>query len=188
MTTDIRRVTAGQFAHPALFYTGDGEYLAGTMPFIEAGLSDGEPVAVAAPAQHIALLRGELGLAAGQVHLVDLTEVGRNPGRIIPAVLRAFADPHPDEHVRIIDEPIWPARATAAYPACLQHEALINTSFAGRAVTVLCPFDIGRLDRSVLADAARTHPTLLDRRGAHDSGYYAPDAVLADCNTPLPAP
>ncbi|TQM13272.1 MEDS domain-containing protein, partial [Pseudonocardia kunmingensis] len=37
------------FRHPALFYAGMDEYLAGTMSFIADGLAAGEPVAVAVP-------------------------------------------------------------------------------------------------------------------------------------------
>ncbi|HEX9334480.1 MAG TPA: sensor histidine kinase [Pseudonocardiaceae bacterium] len=180
--------TDATFAHPALFYRGDGEYLAGTVPFITDGLAAGDPVAVAVPGAHVSLLRAELGRAADHVHLVDMTVVGRNPGRIIPGVLREFADRHPDRHVRIIGEPIWPHRTVEEYPACLRHEALINHSFTGRAVTVLCPYDSDGLDRRVLADAARTHPLLVDQHGTYSSGRYAPDAVLVDCNQPLPVP
>lgn len=180
--------TDGTFVHPALFYHGDGEYLAGTVPFITDGLTAGDPVAVAVPEAHIALLRSALGTAAERVRLVDMTVVGRNPGRIIPGVLRDFADRHPDRHVRIIGEPVWPRRTADEYRACLRHEALINHSFTGRAVTMLCPYDADGLDGDVLADAARTHPVLLDREGERDSARYAPDAVLMDCNQPLPAP
>lgn len=176
------------FIHPALFYHGDGEYLAGTVPFITDGLSAGDPVAVAVPGAHVRLLRAALGPTADRVRLLDMTVVGRNPGRIIPGVLRDFADRHPDRHVRIIGEPIWPRRTAEEYPACLRHEALINHSFLGRSVTVLCPYDADGLDRTVLADAARTHPVLVDQDGTHDSGRYAPDAVLVDCNQPLLAP
>jgi hypothetical protein len=34
---------------------------------------------------YLALLRRELGVAAGRVRMLDMTDVGRNPGRIIPA-------------------------------------------------------------------------------------------------------
>lgn len=176
------------FFHPALFYHGDGEYVAGTVPFIRDGLSAGDPVAVAVPGGHVELLRSALGASADQVAMVDMTVVGRNPGRIIPGVLRDFADRHRDQHVRIIGEPIWPRRSAEEYPACLRHEALINHAFTGRDVTVLCPYDADGLDPDVLADAARTHPVLVDQDGTRDSGRFAPDDVLTDCNQPLPAP
>lgn len=179
---------AESFAHPALFYADAGEYLAGTVPFITGGLAAGEPVAVSVPPENLALLRSELGAAAARVRMLDMTEVGRNPGRIIPGVLRAFADGHPGRAVRIIGEPIWARRSAAEYPACVQHEALINHAFAGRRATILCPYDTATLEPRVLADAARTHPILVDANGSRESGEYAPDEVVADYNLPLEAP
>ncbi len=180
--------TDNRFAHSALLYRGDSEYLATTVSFVRAGLSAGEPVAVAVPAARIALLRGELGRTAARIHLVDLATVGRNPGWILPGVLREFADRYPGRPVRIVEEPIWPGRGVDEYPACVRHEALVNRSFAGQAVTIRCMYDAERLDRAALADVARTHPLVLERDATRVDGRYAPEAVLAAYNTKLPAP
>lgn len=147
------------FAHPALFYRGEEQYTAGTVPFLLEGLAAGEALAVAVPGPHLDLIRGGLGTGATGVEFLDMTEVGRNPGRIIPGVLRAFADAHPGRRVRIIGEPIWAGRSAEEYPACVQHEALINAAFEGREVTILCPYDADGLAPEVLADAHATHPT-----------------------------
>jgi anti-sigma regulatory factor (Ser/Thr protein kinase) len=180
---------AEPFRHPALFYRGMDEYLAGTLPFIEEGLAAGEPVAVAVPGAQLEALRAGLGDAAPRVRLIDMTRAGRNPGRILPGVLFAFADHHRDaEFVRIIGEPIWAGRSAEEYPACVQHEALINHAFAGRSVEILCPYDVATLPDDVLQDAERTHPTLIGPAGARFSGRYAPDDVIADYNRALPAP
>lgn len=176
------------FVHPALFYRGADEYLAGTVPFVREGLADGAPVAVAVPGPNLRLLRDALGRDAAAVRMLDMTRVGRNPGRIIPGVLRAFADVHPDAHVRIIGEPIWAGRSDREYPACAQHEALINVAFAGRAATILCPYDLDGLDAEVLADAEATHPLLVDADGARPSGEYAPERIVSAYNRELPVP
>ena len=117
---------AEPFSHPALFYRSDQEYVAATTAFVREGLAAGEPVAVAVPGPHLAMIESELGPDARGVHLLDMNVAGRNPGRIIPNVLRDFADRHPDGHVRIIGEPIWPGRTETEYPACAQHEALFG--------------------------------------------------------------
>ncbi|KZB79226.1 sensor histidine kinase [Amycolatopsis regifaucium] len=180
--------TADPFVHPALFYAGPDDYLAGTVPFIRQGLLAGEPVAVSVPGPNLELLRTALGQDAEQVRLLDMTEEGRNPGRIIPGVLRAFADAHPDQRVRIIGEPIWAGRSELEYPACAQHEALINLAFTGRDVTILCPYDTTRLDAHVLADAEATHPLLVDTDGERPSAGYDPQRIIGGYNTPLPEP
>ncbi|WP_113703964.1 anti-sigma factor RsbA family regulatory protein [Nonomuraea lactucae] len=179
---------ADPFVHPALFYRGDREYATATTAFVREGLASDEPVAVAVPSANLKLIESELGVDAVRVQLLDMEEAGRNPGRIIPAVLRAFADRHPGEHVRIIGEPIWPGRTATEYPACAQHEALINFAFAGRRVTILCPYDADRLDPAVLDEAALTHPVIRDGRGERPSDAYAPQQVVRAHNLPLGEP
>ncbi|WP_433323761.1 anti-sigma factor RsbA family regulatory protein [Spirillospora sp. CA-294931] len=175
------------FVHPALFYRDREEYLRGTVPFVRAGLEAGEPVAVAVPGPQLKLLRDAVG-DGSDVLWQDMHEAGRNPGRIIPGVLRAFADGFPHNRVRIIGEPIWPGRSATEYPACAQHEALINLAFEGRAVTILCPYDAAGLEPGVLADARATHPTLIDHEGTRESPEYAPHRVIDDQNVAFPAP
>jgi anti-sigma regulatory factor (Ser/Thr protein kinase) len=176
------------FAHPALFYQGPWEYLSETVPFIREGLAADEPVAVAVPGPRLELLREALGDLATGVRMLDMSVAGRNPGRIIAEVLRAAVDAHPDKHVRVIGEPIWPGRSDLEYPACAQHEALINLAFAGRSATILCPYDIAGLDPTVIADAVATHPTLIQSGASWPSPGYAPERVVAEHNRTLPEP
>lgn len=173
------------FAHPALFYRTGEEYVEQTVSFVRKGLAAGEPVAVAVPGPNLDLIRAGLGADAEDVLLLDMTEAGRNPGRIIPGVLRAFADAHPQERVRIIGEPIWAGRTPVEYPACAQHEALINAAFEGRTVTILCPYDESRLDADVLADARGTHPTVITGGREQASDVYDWQAVVARYNEAL---
>lgn len=178
-----------RFRHPALFYRGLDEYLAGTLPFIAEGLWAGDPVAVAVPGSKLGPLRAALGESAGQVRLIDMTQAGRNPGRILPEVLFAFADHHVGANrVRIIGEPVWPGRSEVEYPACVQHEALINQAFAGRPVDILCPYDLNGLPERFAADAERTHPTVIGSAGPRPSGHYEPSRVLSEYNQVLPEP
>ena len=181
-------MSAGPFAHPALFYRDEREYLAGVVPFVRKALVAGEPVAVAVPTENLRLLREEIGAEDG-VRFLDMREAGRNPGRIIPGVLRAFADAQsPDTRVRIVGEPIWAGRTATEYPACAQHEALINAAFQGRRVTILCPYDTRRLDPRIIADAHATHPVVVDAGSGREreSGVYDPEALVARYNEPLP--
>ncbi|UBU11665.1 sensor histidine kinase [Nonomuraea gerenzanensis] len=180
---------AEPFVHPALFYRDVDEYLVATTTFIREGLAAGEPVAVAVPPWNLALIEAELGAQAAGVLLLDMTEAGRNPGRIIPNVLRAFADRQdPGRHVRIIGEPIWAGRSATEYPACAQHEALINLAFTGRNVTILCPYDVEGLAAEVIREAARTHPVLRDATREWASDDYAPELVVDGHNRPLDEP
>jgi anti-sigma regulatory factor (Ser/Thr protein kinase) len=177
------------FVHPALFYADPAEYLAGTVPFIQAGLAADEPVAVAVPGENLERLQAALGTDAGRVQWHDMRVAGRNPGRIIPGVLLAFAAAHRGRPVRIIGEPIWAGRSAIEYPACAQHEALINAAFTDRHATILCPYDTGRLDPAWIDDAYRTHPVVWTPTGRWDSRHYTdPVTAAAGFNQPLPDP
>jgi anti-sigma regulatory factor (Ser/Thr protein kinase) len=177
------------FDHPALLYRDRDDYLAGTLPFITDGLAAGEPVAVTVPTANLDLLRSALGAHSERVLLHDMSVVGRNPGQIIPGVLLAFADAYPGRRVRIVGEPVWATRSVAEYPACVQHEAMINTAFAGRDATILCPYDVTELPAAWLEHALRTHPTITTAIQRWDSpGFKDPVAVVADFNEPLADP
>ncbi|PGH47525.1 sensor histidine kinase [Streptomyces sp. Ru87] len=180
---------ADPFDHPAFFYSGEQEYVAGTVPYLLDGLAAGDPVAVAVPGPQLELLRSALGGRASEVRMLDMTQAGRNPGRIIPGVLRSFADAAPaGTRPRIIGEPIWAGRSATEYPACVQHEALINLAFEGRTVSILCPYDAARLPETVLADARATHPVLRDAASERPSDAYAVERMIRRYNEPFPPP
>ncbi len=112
---------------------------------------------LAIPGDKLGSIRDALGDAADDVTMADITDFGRNPGRII-AGQHAFIDAHPDQHVRVIAEPAWTGRTEHEYLACLQHEALTNIAFAGSNITGLCPYDASGLDETVLGHVRLTHP------------------------------
>ncbi|MFD9359580.1 anti-sigma factor RsbA family regulatory protein [Streptomyces sp. NPDC060031] len=176
------------FVHPALFYEDLAEYVSGVGGFVRAALSADEPVLVAVPGPHLDALRESLGASGTDVVWTDMTELGRNPGRIL-AALQDFADRHAGRAARIVGEPIWPGRSPAEVLEATRHEALINSAFTGRTATILCPYDVRGLASSVVADARRTHPTLLEGgRELLSAAYTDASVVSADCDRPLPEP
>ncbi|MFF5486077.1 anti-sigma factor RsbA family regulatory protein [Streptomyces virginiae] len=176
------------FVHPALFYRGQADYLAGVGGFVRTALAADEPVLVAVPGPRLDALREDLGGDATGVTWTDMTHLGRNPGRIL-AALQNFADRGAGRPARIVGEPIWPGRSRAEVLEATRHEALINTAFAGRRATVLCPYDVLGLPAEVVSDARRTHPTLLeDDKSVLSPEYEDASSVCADCDDPLPEP
>jgi anti-sigma regulatory factor (Ser/Thr protein kinase) len=115
---------------------------------------------------------------------VDITELGRNPGRIL-GLAGAFVDKHSHRRVRMLGEPVWPGRTAVEYPACLQFEALVNLAFDDLDVTCACLYDAARLDDNVLADAHVTHPIVEQGGSRRRSAEYSPDAALLRGNEPL---
>lgn len=166
--------------HEALFYLDADEYVAGIAMFLREGLELAEPALVAVPNTHLDVVRSAMGPDGRWVRFVDMAEAGRNPGRIIPTVLYAFAQEHQGSRVRIVGEPIWAGRTPAEYRAALQHEALINVALADQAATILCPYDQSGLDAMALADARRTHPVLVEGDRRETSAEYTDPRVVAD--------
>ncbi len=179
-------MTYARGGHAAFLYRTQREYLDCLLPFISESVQAEQAVLVAVPAPRLAVLTEGLGRLAERVVMTDMIEVGRNPSRILGEVLSSFVDKHADQPVRIVGEPMWPSRSEVEYPACVQHEVLINRAFLGRDVTVVCPYHVTQLGREVIADAHRTHPVLWQDGGfEHDNASYAPEAMLARYNQPL---
>jgi anti-sigma regulatory factor (Ser/Thr protein kinase) len=186
MTTGGQPREQAGFWHPALFYGSQHEYLDQLVPFVTDALAQSAAVLVAVPGPNLAVLRAALGADADRVTMADMTQAGRNPGRILGGVLGAFAQAHSETPVRIIGEPIWPDRTPTEYPACVQHEALINAAFANRCdAAIVCPYDTTALGTAVIADARATHPVIWQDGHETTSVDYAPEHVVARYNQPL---
>jgi anti-sigma regulatory factor (Ser/Thr protein kinase) len=172
------------YDHSALLYHSEREYVDALVQFISEGLDLLQPVMLAVPGEKLASLRDALGNAATDVTMADITEFGRNPGRILAEEL-AFVDRHPGQHVRIVAEPAWAGRTDSEYLACMQHEALVSLAFVGAEMTGLCPYDASCLDESVLANVRLTHPEIWLGGSRTHCLEYAVDAALEQCNQPL---
>lgn len=182
------RANGDSFQHVALLYRGEAEYLAAVPAFVRAALARGDPVLVAVPCFRAEPVREVLGADAERVTFADMAEVGRNPGRIIPAV-QAFAADYPGRRVAAVGEPAWPARSTAEFMEAARHEALSNLAFLGTPLTALCPYDATALPAEVLDAAAQTHPLLAGSGGPSASpAYLGPGIAPPRCLEPLPAP
>lgn len=185
--TTVKGTVGGDSWHEALLFGGDDEFVSGTAPFVREGLERGEAVAVAVPPAHLSLLRDVLEDVVQEVQWFDMAEEGRNPSRIMPAVIASFADRRPGP-VRFVGEPVWPARSADEYVACVEHEALVNSAFMGRDLRIRCPYDRSGLKPAMLAEAAVTHPVLVEGGVRRSSPDYAPEGLRATYNLPLPAP
>ena len=87
------------FAHSALIYHSQREYLDFVVRFVLDGLAMDEAVLVAVPGDKLALLRDALQRGGGglpaELQMADITEVARNPSRLM-AMEGSFAGDHSD--------------------------------------------------------------------------------------------
>ncbi|MET8574971.1 sensor histidine kinase [Streptomyces sp. NPDC005012] len=178
------------FFHPALFYRSEDEYLDGVCRFVRTAVqARGDHALVAVPGARLERLRALLDDPEERVTWLDMTEAGRNPGRIL-SQFREFADRHESSESRpcIVGEALWVGRGPAETREALRHQALVNVAFAGRRVSVLCPYD-ARLPEEVLVQARRIHPVVTEEGTRRISRDFAdPLDVCRTFDTPLPEP
>ncbi len=194
--------------HRALFYRTTDDYLAALTGFLLGPVASDDAALIAVPAARHSLLRQALvarlspvpsgaasSTAAGvalladataKTILADMTELGRNPGRILPAI-HNFICSAAGARTRIVTESIWPGRSAAEVREATKHEALVNLAFAGADTQLLCLYDASRLGEPVIDDACRTHPLLAAPEHDVESALYSGAGdVPADCDQPLP--
>jgi anti-sigma regulatory factor (Ser/Thr protein kinase) len=177
------------FLHRALLYRGAAEFRASIERYLRGGQARAEPVLIATSPTKMSWLRRELNRDTAGVAFTDMTELGRNPARIIPAI-RGFMDRYPGRRIRCVGEPVWPERSAAELRETTRYEALVNTAFSGALATMVCLYDSAELTSSVLDDACCTHPALL-RHGSSEessSAYLGPDGLPPGCDDPLSCP
>jgi anti-sigma regulatory factor (Ser/Thr protein kinase) len=146
-------------------------------------------VLVMVPGRKVELLRAALGADADEVSFADMTEVGANPGHIIPEWRQFATDRYvPGGRLRGIGEPIWADRSPAELVECQRHETLLNVAFAdGPAMLLLCPYDTDALEPAVIEEAQRSHPLIEEHGKEHRSSQYCGLAgAAAPFDVPLP--
>lgn len=178
------------FEHAVLFYRDDETFLAGVLPYVREGIAAGEAVVVAEPAGRRALLRNALGVEAGAVRWLDVTETGANPARLIGACTSHLAEAAASGRtLRGVGESAWPGRQDVEYAECRLHELLLATAFDdGPPWRLLCPYDQVHLPRDVRTGALRSHPFVATPTGRRPSTAFARDGAAAEFGTPLPPP
>lgn len=192
MRTEAREAApVAGFRHEAFFYAGPAEFVDRTSSFIEDSVASREPILVVVSAEKIEQLRERLGGDPDGVRFADMANVGQNPARIIPALREFVAEEAlSGRRFRGIGEPIWAARSASELVECERHEALLNLAFADApAWWLACPYDTESLAPSVLEDAKRNHPHLVDGdRRRESETYRGLEVVARPFDEPLPEP
>lgn len=173
--------------HAAFFYRTQAEFTKAVLDFVQAGVSAGEYVLVAATGPNLPRLQERLDHRNEFLTWADMTSSGSNPRRVTSAV-RLFAEEHRGQPMRFVQEPAWPSRSAGELCEAIRHEALVNLALAGTPAAVLCAYDL-RLDAGTIMGAQRTHPmTIRDGRQAASVSYAADVVIPADCDGPLGSP
>lgn len=109
--------------------------------FVEEGVRRGRVVLVAVTAEHRATLARSLSQPR-LVRVADIGELGRNPSRIIPAIIEFVEEAGFTQEVsggpcQVLVEPLWPGQSRAEIEEVARHEALVDTALCRHPVAVL---------------------------------------------------
>jgi anti-sigma regulatory factor (Ser/Thr protein kinase) len=176
------------FLHEARLYIDPGQLTREIDRFVGDGRAAGEPTLVLLPASRLEWMGRLLGDTDERVRLEDMSAVGRNPARILPA-LRDWVDRHHGP-VRFATEPTWPGRTEPETAEVMLHEALVNLALADTEARLLCLYHEETLAPDVLEAAERTHQRIVGFDGApYDSPRYGdPLATYHEVEQPLASP
>lgn len=176
--------------HCAVVYDSAAGFVSNVRSF--AGDGGGAPVLVAAPGPSLRRLRDYVGDTGARWRWADITTIGANPARIIPAI-RAFADSHHGRAVRCVIEALWVGRTAEQRRETVRHEALVNQAFKELPVVILCAYDatlagaaVAELTHPVLIrDGTRCASTSYDAGRLFPEGYDEPFEPVPDGAAPL---
>ncbi|HVQ59691.1 MAG TPA: sensor histidine kinase [Solirubrobacterales bacterium] len=176
------------FRHDALIYSGEEEFLAGVVPYLQAGVEAGEVALVAVELARMELLQAEFRDDFASVFFADIEDLGRNPARIIP-FWREFVDEHAGSRVRGVGEPLGPGRDAREIDECQRHEALMNVAFGPNSTwSLLCAYDAGALSEEALARVADSHQHVTCNGVVEQGlGFLAADQSFAGALSSAPA-
>jgi DNA-binding NarL/FixJ family response regulator len=162
--------------HEALVYSSTEEFNAGTLQFVQQGLTRGDRVLVVLREEGRVVLETTLGRDAARLEFADAVGWYRSPEHAFDQYNR-YLDDHIDHgapRVRVVAEVIWPqSTAQADVAGWKRYEAGISVAMASIPVSFMCAYDTRELPAGIILDAQRTHPVLRTAEGARPSAHYS---------------
>lgn len=179
-------MVASTFAHEALVYGSDEDYLAALTPFLSGAVCAEEAAIVAVTAYNIDLLRDSLGGAAAQVTFIDRDVWYQRPAATIAGWTALVADAQARGHraVRVVGEVAF--GTGERYDTWTRYESAVNDVLASAPARIVCPYDARTLPESVIGGALRTHPVMVAGARRPSPLYQDPHQFLPARPEPLP--
>lgn len=167
--------------HEALLYSSAEELAAGAQPFVQQGLTRGEPVLIVFREGGNTVLREALGGDGARIEFGDAINWYRSPEHALEEYSR-YLDDHLKagvSRVRVVAEVVWPqSAATADVAAWKRYEAGVSVAMASVPVSFICAYDTRELPSEIVTAAERTHPVLRTADGARPSRHYSEPAAF----------
>jgi anti-sigma regulatory factor (Ser/Thr protein kinase) len=170
------------YLHEAVYYSSEDELLDVAVPFLQGGLAAGEPTVVSLGEQNAALVRKALPDQPDLVFLAGGTLYAR-PAAAIRSYREMLASylTQGAHQIRIIGE-VTPAALGVTWESWARYESAINHAYDDFPLWSMCAYDTRRTPGHVLADVARTHPSVAMPGGRHEPGdsYADPTDFLVE--------
>ena len=187
----ISVTTEEAFRHSAVFCDGDAEFVQQCGDFLDEAIEADRPVLVMLRPDRSELLKAARSgkSASGSIEFADMSVIGKNPARIIPA-WQDFVNTHSAARAGLagIGEPIWAERDAEEMIECERHEALLNRAFSGAEFDLICPYDAQTLPAEVLATARRNHPYVWRSGEVRSTGHDGLTLAADRFDVPLAPP
>lgn len=183
--------TLTSFHHLAFVYRTPDQFLEYIAPFVAQSVERREPMLIALSAEPLAALRSELGDRAEHVHWADTNEWHTNSSTRLRAFYEFVAEHRASGATRIglVAEPVWREDQLDLVREWQRFESVSNRVLAGFPVTLVCTYDAGRLDPSIVASASRTHAWVVDNGPEEPSpAFEEPEELLRQWNVAPSSP
>jgi transcriptional regulator with XRE-family HTH domain len=169
------------FEHRALMYGSDDGFIAAAIPYLAEGIDRSDRVLAVTEQPKIDLLRDALGDDAEHVEFADWADWYGSPqealtryGAFLSQKLEAGA-----VWIRVIAEAAWSGDTEAEIATWTRYESLVNLAFASSPATIVCTYDERSFAEDVVADARRTHPSVVHGVDATTNpDYRSPEDFL----------
>jgi anti-sigma regulatory factor (Ser/Thr protein kinase) len=160
------------FAHQALIYGSDREFMDVALPFVEDAVLSREPLLVTVQERNLENLRAALGGLPPGVTLFSVEQWYDTSARTRDKLGRWVAEHSRGGRARVIGESPWAVGQEAQVRDWARHESVLNVVFAEHPVTFICPYDARVLPPEIIEHAECTHPEIVASGGAARSELY----------------
>jgi anti-sigma regulatory factor (Ser/Thr protein kinase) len=157
--------------HDAFFYDSDDELLTATVPFLRAGLDQGDTVVVVCSDRKNGLLVDALE-DDPRIRVLPHADVYQRPPETV-AIYREILDSERDRsgRVRLMGE-IPYGEQPEEWTEWSRYESVLNRMLAPYPVWVVCGHDARELSAEVLANNELTHPSIFDLASSGPNPHY----------------
>jgi anti-sigma regulatory factor (Ser/Thr protein kinase) len=154
-------MSAARMRHDLLVHDGEADFEAHVVPFLRAGIADGETVLAVAGSGGHELLADALGPERDAVTFIANDTVYTRPEAALASYDRTLRS--------LYHRGATTVRAVAVMPVCetvadwqrwISYEAIVNRALAHHPAWVVCAYDSRVVDADVVEDLRATHPQL----------------------------